>query len=104
MQIIRNLDELSSAPSVVTVGNFDGVHRGHRMILACVLDRARMLGIRSAAVTFDPHPAHVLFPDKLLPLITPLAHKLALLAETGIDLVVVLPFNELRLWSAQQFA
>jgi len=104
MQILRSLDELSNAPSVVTVGNFDGVHRGHRMILASVLDRARELGVHSAAVTFDPHPAHVLFPEKRLPLITPLAHKLALLAETGLDLVVVLPFNELRLWSAAQFS
>jgi riboflavin kinase/FMN adenylyltransferase len=74
------------------------------MILASVLDRARSLGIRAAAVTFDPHPAHVLFPEKRLPLITPLPQKLALLAETGIDLVAVLPFNELHLWSAQQFA
>src|ERR1700722_15044001 len=101
MQVLHSLHGIGPAPSVVTVGNFDGVHRGHRMILASVLDRARSLGVRSAAVTFDPHPAHVLFPGKRMPLITPLAHKLALLAETGIALVVVLPFNELRLWSAQ---
>jgi riboflavin kinase/FMN adenylyltransferase len=104
MQVLYSLNELSRAPSVVTVGNFDGVHRGHRMILTSVLDRARALDVRSVAVTFDPHPAHVLFPGKRLPLITPLAHKLSLLAETGIDLVVVLPFHELRLWSATQFA
>jgi len=104
MQIIHSLNEIDSSPSVVTVGNFDGVHRGHRMILASVLDRARSLGVRSAAVTFDPHPAHVLFPGKRLPLITPLVHKLSLLAETGIDLVAVLPFNDLRLWSAAEFA
>jgi len=104
MQILHSLDEISSATSVVTVGNFDGVHRGHRMILSSVLDRARELNARSAAVTFDPHPAHVLFPRKRIPLITPLPHKLSLLAETGIDLVVVLPFHELRLWSAAQFA
>jgi len=104
MQILHNADELTSAPSVVTVGNFDGVHRGHRMILASVIERARALGVRSVAVTFDPHPAHVLFPDRHLPLITPLPHKLALLAETGIDLVLVLPFHELHLWTATQFA
>ena len=104
MQVVHSLNEMDSSPSVVTVGNFDGVHRGHRMILASVLDRARSLGVRSAAVTFDPHPAHVLFPGNRLPLITPLAHKLSLLAETGIDLVTVLPFNDLRLWSADQFA
>jgi riboflavin kinase/FMN adenylyltransferase len=104
MQVLNSIHGIDPAPSVVTVGNFDGVHRGHRMILASVIDRARALGIRSAAVTFDPHPAHVLFPDRHLPLITPLTHKLALLAETGIDLVVVLPFAELRLWSATRFA
>jgi riboflavin kinase/FMN adenylyltransferase len=104
MQILHSLDELDSSPSVVTVGNFDGVHLGHRTILVSVLDRARTLGLRSAAVTFHPHPAHVLFPERHLPLITPLPQKLALLAETGIDLVVVLPFDELRLWSAEQFA
>ena len=104
MQVLHSLNGLDHAPSVVTVGNFDGVHRGHRMILSSVLDRAHNLGVRSAAVTFDPHPAHVLFPDNRLPLITPLTHKLALLAETGIDLVVVLPFHELRLWSTTQFA
>jgi riboflavin kinase/FMN adenylyltransferase len=104
MQVVHSLHEIDSSPSVVTVGNFDGVHRGHRMILASVLDRARELNARSVAVTFDPHPAHVLFPEKHLPLITPLPHKLSLLAETGIDLVVVLPFNHLRLWSATQFA
>jgi len=104
MQVVHSLNEIDSSPSIVTVGNFDGVHCGHRMILASVLDRARELSARSVAATFDPHPAHVLFPEKHLPLITPLPHKLSLLAETGIDLAVVLPFNDLRLWSATQFA
>jgi riboflavin kinase/FMN adenylyltransferase len=104
MQVISSLDQISNEPSVVTVGNFDGVHRGHRMILASVIERARNASARSVAVTFDPHPAHVLFPDKHLPLITPLPHKLALLAKTGIDLAVVLPFQDLHLWSAAQFA
>ncbi len=107
MQIARSLTELESltGPSVVTIGNFDGVHCGHRTVIASVIARAKELGIRSAAITFDPHPAHILHDGPKLPLITPLPEKLALLAATGLDLVLVLPFDaDLRLWSAHQFA
>jgi len=107
MQIVHSLAELSSitSPSVVTIGNFDGVHCGHRMVIASVIARAKALNARSVAVTFDPHPAHILHDGSRLPLITPLAEKLELLAATGLDLVLVLPFNEdFRLWSARQFA
>jgi riboflavin kinase/FMN adenylyltransferase len=107
MKIARSLAELESfaSPAVVTVGNFDGVHCGHRMVIASVLERARELGAKAVAVTFDPHPAHVLRTDSHLPLITPVAEKLELLAETGLDLVLVLPFTEeLRRWTARQFA
>lgn len=89
----------------MTVGNFDGVHRGHRMVIANVLERARALNARAIAVTFNPHPAHVLHTETRLPLITPLPQKLALLAETGLDAVLVLPFTEeLRHWTARHFA
>jgi riboflavin kinase/FMN adenylyltransferase len=105
MQITRSLAELAAKKSVVTVGNFDGVHCGHRMVIAGLRERAQQLGARSVAVTFDPHPAHVLHSGPRLPLITPLAARLDLLAATGLDLVLVLPFNdELRQWSARRFA
>jgi riboflavin kinase/FMN adenylyltransferase len=107
MKIARSLAELSTltTPSVVTIGNFDGVHCGHRTVIASVLDRARALNAKSVAVTFDPHPAHVLHTESRLPLITPLAEKLELLASTGLDLTLVLPFTEeLRHWSARRFA
>jgi riboflavin kinase/FMN adenylyltransferase len=107
MQIARSIAELTSltGPSVVTIGNFDGVHCGHRMVIASVLERAKALNARSAAITFDPHPAHLLHTASRLPLITPLAQKLELLADTGLDLVLVLPFTEeLRQWSARRFA
>lgn len=106
MKVARSLAELppGTAPSVVTVGNFDGVHCGHRMVIAQVIARAHELGARSVAVTFDPHPAHVLRPSERLPLITPLPQRLELLEQTGIDLVLVLPFAELRDWSAREFA
>lgn len=107
MKIARSLAELDSftSPAVVTVGNFDGVHCGHRMVIASVLERARELRAQAVAVTFDPHPAHVLRTDSHLPLITPVAEKLELLADTGLDLVLVLPFTEeLRHWTARHFA
>jgi riboflavin kinase/FMN adenylyltransferase len=106
MQIARSLAELgSSTPSVVTIGNFDGVHCGHRMVIASVLERARALKASAIAVTFDPHPAHVLHTGSRLPLITPLEEKLRLLAEAGLDQVLVLPFtDELRHWTARHFA
>jgi len=106
MQIARSLTELDfSGRSVVTIGNFDGVHCGHRMVIAAVLERARALNASAIAVTFDPHPAHVLHTASRLPLITPLDEKLRLLAETGLDQVLVLPFtDELRHWTARHFA
>ncbi|HTV08981.1 MAG TPA: bifunctional riboflavin kinase/FAD synthetase [Candidatus Aquilonibacter sp.] len=107
MQILRNLNDLTAntQPSVVSVGNFDGVHLGHQMVLASMVKRARELSARSAIVTFDPHPSHVLHSSRRTPLITPLAQKLDLLAAAGIDLTLVLRFDdELRRWSAQEFA
>ena len=106
MQIVRSLAELGSpGSSVVTIGNFDGVHCGHRMVIASVLERARALNVNAIAVTFDPHPAHVLHTASRLPLITPLDEKLRLLADTGLDQVLVLPFtDELRHWTARHFA
>ncbi|HSY37140.1 MAG TPA: riboflavin biosynthesis protein RibF [Acidobacteriaceae bacterium] len=106
MQIARSLTELGfSGSSVVTIGNFDGVHCGHRMVIASVLERARALNASAIAVTFDPHPAHVLHTASRLPLITPLDEKLRLLAEAGLDQVLVLPFtDELRHWTARHFA
>lgn len=107
MQIARSLAEFDSFTSraVVTVGNFDGVHCGHRMVIASVLERANTLNVKAVAVTFDPHPAHVLRTDSHLPLITPVAEKLELLAATGLDIVLVLPFTEeLRHWTARHFA
>jgi riboflavin kinase/FMN adenylyltransferase len=96
MQIYRQLAEVppNFGPSVATIGNFDGVHRGHRWVIAEVVARARSLGARSIAITFDPHPARVLRPESSQPLITPLDEKLELLAATGIDAVLILPFTE----------
>ena len=80
-------------PSVVTIGNFDGVHWGHRAVIEKVVARARSLGARSVLVTFDPHPAVVLRPDKAPKLLTLLPEKLRLLGALGLDAIVVLPFT-----------
>lgn len=87
--------EVPAAPrgSVVAVGNFDGVHRGHRVLIDEVVRQARERGLRSLAVTFDPHPLHVLHPDRAPALLTGLAERLELLGTTGLDAVVVLPFT-----------
>ncbi len=102
----HSLPELAPlGPVVATIGNFDGVHRGHQQILAEVRDRARTLGLKSLAITFEPHPIHVLRPGAPHSLISPLPQKLALLAETGIDATLVLPFTpELSQLSPEQFA
>jgi riboflavin kinase/FMN adenylyltransferase len=107
MQIFRSTNQIPAGfgPVVASIGNFDGVHRGHRWVIAQVLERARTLGIRSLALTFDPHPARVLRPDAPHALITPLKLKLELLAATGLDAVLVLPFTpELSRWTAEEFA
>jgi riboflavin kinase/FMN adenylyltransferase len=107
MQIFRQLTEIPAdfGPTVATIGNFDGVHRGHQSVISEVVARARTLGAKSIAITFEPHPARVLRPDSTLPLITPLTEKLDLLATTGLDAVVVLPFTEeFSHMSARDFA
>lgn len=109
MQIAYSLPELASLPgaarpSVVTIGNFDGVHIGHQSVLRRVVARAKETEARSVVVTFDPHPSHVLQTKNRSSLITPLPMKLQLLAACGIDLTLVLPFNEgLRTLTAHQF-
>jgi len=107
MQIARSIAELTAltSRSVVTIGNFDGVHCGHRMVIASVLERAKELNAAAVAVTFDPHPAHLLHTASRLPLITPMEQRLDLLTATGLDLALVVPFtDELRQWSARHFA
>jgi riboflavin kinase / FMN adenylyltransferase len=107
MQIFRSLDALPPSPSrtVLAIGNFDGVHRGHRAILAQVRTRAAAIGAKSMAVTFDPHPVRVLRPEQAPKLITPLPQKLDLLAAAGVDATVVIPFTrEFSQLSALQFA
>jgi riboflavin kinase / FMN adenylyltransferase len=79
--------------AVVAIGNFDGVHRGHRAVIATALDRARSLGKPAAALTFEPHPRAFFNPQEKLFRLTDEATKLRLLSGTGLDGAIVLTFD-----------
>jgi riboflavin kinase / FMN adenylyltransferase len=82
-----------SHSSVVSIGNFDGVHLGHQRILATVVERARQQSLQSVAMTFSPHPMQVLAPDRELRLISTLDQKIRLIEATGIDMLFLVPFD-----------
>lgn len=79
--------------AVVTVGTFDGVHRGHRQVLREIVERARRTGGRSVLVTFHPHPLRIVRPEAAPPLLTTPSEKKAILAESGLEYAVFLPFT-----------
>jgi riboflavin kinase / FMN adenylyltransferase len=80
--------------SIVSIGNFDGLHVGHRQILKTVVQRAREEGVRSVAMTFDPHPVRFLSPDRAPKLISTLDQKIRLIENAGIDVLFLVQFNE----------
>jgi riboflavin kinase/FMN adenylyltransferase len=79
--------------SVVTIGVFDGVHRGHQAIIGHAVKRARDLGLQSVVVTFDPHPSEVVRPGSHPPVLTEPAHKAELIEQLGVDVLCVVPFT-----------
>jgi len=107
VDIFHKLEDIPAGfgPSLVSVGNFDGVHRAHALVLGEIVQRARAGAAKAVAVTFEPHPARILRPDSDLKLLTPVPEKLRLLAGTGIDAVLMLPFGrDLSLTTPRQFA
>ena len=89
---------------VLTVGNFDGVHRGHRAIVDTVVQRARALAGTSIVYTFDPHPRKILRPENAPSLLTTLDQKIELLEQAGVDVLIVEPFSfEFAKTSAEDF-
>jgi len=84
---------LDDGPSVVTVGFFDGVHLGHRAVLARTVEAARERGASPVAITFDRHPREVLTPGEEPRLLTTVERKGALIAGTGIEVLIVIPFT-----------
>jgi len=107
MNVFYKLEDVPAGfgPSLVSVGNFDGVHRAHARVLGEIVRRAKESGAKAVAVTFEPHPARILRPDSGLKLLTPLPEKLRLLEGSGIDALVILPFGrDLSLMTPRQFA
>lgn len=95
MDVYASLDAAAGAltGAAVTIGNFDGVHLGHRALLGRALEAARAAGRPAVALTFWPHPVRVLAPDLAPPLICSRERRLELLAESGLDAVIEQPFD-----------
>jgi len=107
MQVFRKLEDVPPdfGPTLLSVGNFDCVHRAHQLVLKEVVARAKQLGAKAMAVTFDPHPMRVLRPDVAPKLLTLLPEKLKLLEQAGVDATLVLPFTrDLSLTTPGDFA
>ncbi|MDW4909198.1 bifunctional riboflavin kinase/FAD synthetase [Streptomyces sp. ADMS] len=96
MQRWRGLEDIPEdwGRSVVTIGSYDGVHRGHQLIVRHAVERARGLGVPSVVVTFDPHPSEVLRPGSHPPLLAPHHRRAELMAGLGVDAVLILPFTK----------
>ncbi len=95
MQVLRDPLGNDDPPrrTVISIGNFDGVHIGHQAVLSHVAERAAAAGTKSAAMTFDPHPIKLLRPSEAPRLVTTLEQRLALIERTGIETTLVLPFT-----------
>ncbi|MFI8854338.1 bifunctional riboflavin kinase/FAD synthetase [Streptomyces sp. 891-h] len=95
MQRWRGLEDIPEGwgRSVVTIGSYDGVHRGHQLIIGRTVERARELGVPAVVVTFDPHPSEVVRPGSHPPLLAPHHRRAELMGALGVDAVLVLPFT-----------
>ncbi len=97
MQLIKGshkLENLNLKNPVLTIGNFDGLHIGHQLIIKSAVQRAKVIGGVSIVYTFNPHPLAVLAPHKTPPTITTFAEKVQLLKKSGIDLLVAERFTK----------
>ncbi|MGA8311799.1 MAG: bifunctional riboflavin kinase/FMN adenylyltransferase, partial [Terriglobales bacterium] len=91
MQVFHKLEDVpvGFGPTLVSIGNFDGVHRAHTHVLREIVTRARQQSAKAMAVTFEPHPVRILRPDSGFKLITPTPEKLHLLKASGLDAVLL---------------
>lgn len=94
MQVYESITAASlTGPTCLTIGNFDGVHRGHRALIAAMRDAARARGAACGLLTFHPHPRSVLRPDQPVASLASLYERLTLFSETGLDFVIIHPFT-----------
>ena len=94
MKVWHSLAEIPGNESaVVTIGNFDGMHNGHKKVIATCVERARKLGVDAVAITFDPHPIQVHRPEVGLQLISPLRDRLDAMAAAGLDATLVAHYD-----------
>ena len=95
MKVFNQINDVRDcAGSVVTIGTFDGLHRGHQDIIKTLTTIAATKGIRATVITFEPHPRHILDKKNKLSLLMSLDKKEALLEELGVDVLLVIPFTE----------
>ena len=96
MEVVKDLDNWSFVDdSIVTIGTFDGVHRGHKKLLQKLIQIRSVKGGKTVVFTFEPHPRKVLFPDQTdLQLLSNLEEKIELIKKEGIDIVIVFPFTK----------
>jgi riboflavin kinase / FMN adenylyltransferase len=106
MRVYTSLSDVPSQPAgrALALGTFDGVHRGHRRVIASAVERARERGLVATVVTFDPHPLKVLQPDEPPRLLTTTERKIRLIAELDVDELIAIPFTpEFSRLSAEEF-
>lgn len=104
MDIWHGLGDVTPAASVVTIGVFDGVHRGHQTLIGRAVAEAKERNVRSVLLTFDPHPVAVIRPDKMPPLLGTMIDRSARATQLGIDAMLALPFTrDLAQLSPEEF-
>ncbi len=105
MKIVHGLPQpINELPTVLTIGAFDGVHRGHAHLIGATVQRARAFGRQAAVLTFDPHPDVVVRPGNERPTLTTIVERAELIAALGVDLMIVIPFTtELMALTAHEF-
>lgn len=105
MDTFHSLEQpISASPAILTIGVFDGVHRGHQQLIGSTVARARELGVQSAVLTFDPHPDLVIHPERKRVYVSGLAQRSELTAALGVDRLIILPFTAAtQALSAQEF-
>jgi riboflavin kinase/FMN adenylyltransferase len=106
VEVVRGIGSLplAAAPAAVTIGFFDGVHRGHQAVFRRMVEAATLRGLTPVAITFDRHPREILTPGEEPPLLTMLDRKASLIAELGVEALVALEFNEeFSKWPPEDF-